>query len=194
MPNVGRIKSFQVARVLMCAFVVSSFSVLASGALAQIKPDRIVEEDFVPSIWVDPDGCEHWVLDGGNEGYMSPHVRRDGTPVCRRGNTCSVMYTDSYFESGSAHLGAAGRQDLINFFNQSTAVSYVIIGHTDSRGADDYNLGLSQRRANSVARVAKSRGALISDVRGYGERMPAVSNATAEGMARNRRVEIICIQ
>mgnify|MGYP003639724374 CR=1 FL=1 len=53
---------------------------------------------------------------------------------------------------------------------------------------------LSYNRANAVAKIAQSTGARIADVRGYGERMPAASNATAAGMQKNRRVEIICIK
>ena len=45
---------------------------------------RILAERYIPGIWIDPDGCEHWVMDDGMEGYMTPHVRRDGTPVCNR--------------------------------------------------------------------------------------------------------------
>ena len=69
-----------------------------------------------------------------------------------------------------------------------------MVGHTDSRASDEYNLRLSYNRANAVAAVGRSIGANIVDIRGYGERMPAASNATAEGMAQNRRVEIICIR
>jgi flagellar motor protein MotB len=53
---------------------------------------------------------------------------------------------------------------------------------------------LSYNRANSVAAVARSVGARVVDVRGYGERIPAAPNNTAAGMAKNRRVEILCIQ
>lgn len=34
-------------------------------------------------IWIDPNGCDHWIIDDGTEGYMTPRVRPDGTPVCR---------------------------------------------------------------------------------------------------------------
>ena len=43
----------------------------------------ILAERYIPSIWVDPDGCEHWVMDDGAEGFMTPHVDRHGRPVCR---------------------------------------------------------------------------------------------------------------
>ncbi len=49
-----------------------------------VKSRRVIRaERYIPTIWVDPDGCEHWVFDDGFEGYMTPHVRRDGRPVCR---------------------------------------------------------------------------------------------------------------
>jgi len=73
-------------------------------------------------------------------------------------------------------------------------MAYVITGHTDSRASDEYNMRLSLRRANAVAKVGKSTGARITDVRGYGERQPVASNKTRSGKAKNRRVEIICIQ
>jgi outer membrane protein OmpA-like peptidoglycan-associated protein len=151
-------------------------------------------EQYIPGIWVDPDGCEHWVMDDGVEGYMSPHVNRKGIPVCRRGNTCGVMNTDQFFATDSYRISSQGRARLAEFFQQAGATSYIITGHTDSRASDDYNLKLSYNRALSVASVAKSTGARIADVRGYGERWPVASNGTAKGMAKNRRVEIICIR
>ena len=38
--------------------------------------------NLAPSVWVDPDGCKHWVIDDGVEGYMSPVLNLDGTPDC----------------------------------------------------------------------------------------------------------------
>ncbi|WP_415922686.1 OmpA family protein [Tateyamaria sp. SN6-1] len=149
---------------------------------------------YIPTIWVDPDGCEHWVMDDGVEGYMTPHTNRKGIPVCRRGNTCGVMNSDQFFATDSARIHAQGKQRLAEFFQQAGATSYIITGHTDSRASDAYNLRLSLNRANSVAAIAQQTGARIADVRGYGERLPAASNQTAQGRAKNRRVEIICIR
>ena len=66
-------------------------------------------------------------------------------------------------------------------------------GHTDSVASDAYNLQLSRNRANAVAAVARAAGARISSVTGYGERKPTASNATPQGRALNRRVEIMCV-
>ncbi|WP_246107285.1 OmpA family protein [Puniceibacterium confluentis] len=151
-------------------------------------------EQYIPGIWVDPDGCEHWVMDDGVEGYMDNHLTRQGIPVCRRQNVCGVMNTDQFFATDKYAIAPAGRQRLADFFRSSSAVAFVVVGHTDSRASDDYNMRLSYNRANSVAAVGKSVGANIVDVRGYGERMPVATNGTNEGMAKNRRVEIICIQ
>lgn len=68
-----------------------------------------------------------------------------------------------------------------------------IQGHTDSRGTEEYNMGLSLRRANSVRDYLLSQGIDGSrmTVKGYGETAPAYSNDTPEGMAQNRRVEFL---
>jgi len=68
-----------------------------------------------------------------------------------------------------------------------------IEGYTDSRGADDMNMKLSQDRANSVKDYLVSQGVKPEKVRavGRGEASPVASNDTPEGRANNRRVEIV---
>jgi OmpA-OmpF porin, OOP family len=65
-------------------------------------------------------------------------------------------------------------------------------GHADSTGTEDYNLHLSQRRAASVKEVLVEDGIdpAVITTRGYGETAPIASNATPEGRAKNRRVDI----
>lgn len=46
-------------------------------------------------IWIDGNGCDHWIIDDGLEGYMSPRFGADGKPVCRDG---SVPYSTVDFE------------------------------------------------------------------------------------------------
>lgn len=148
---------------------------------------------YVPTIWVDPDGCEHWAMDDGAEGYMTPHVTRDGIPICRRGETCAVMNSDQLFAVDKWHVNAANRARLQNFFKSAGATTYLIDGHTDSDASDAYNMRLSQRRAQTIAQIAQSSGAK-AQARWYGERVPIASNRTRAGKAKNRRVEIICIR
>ena len=68
-----------------------------------------------------------------------------------------------------------------------------VVGHTDSIGSDDYNMGLSQRRASTVAGSLMQNGVLSERVRteGRGEREPIASNETDVGRTRNRRVDIV---
>ena len=70
-------------------------------------------------------------------------------------------------------------------------VTVEVQGHTDSLGTDAYNLGLSERRSNSVKRYLSGRGVNGARMRpvGYGEAQPIADNATAEGQEENRRVE-----
>lgn len=182
-------------RAVACLSLVAAFALQSTAADAQTKSQAGRDKGvYIPTIWVDPDGCEHWVMDDGAEGYMTPHTSRQGIPVCRRGNVCGVMSSDQFFATDSYRIHAQGKARLANFFKTTGAVSYIITGHTDSRASDAYNMRLSFNRANAVAAVAQQSGARIADVRGYGERMPAAANNSAGGMAKNRRVEIICIR
>jgi outer membrane protein OmpA-like peptidoglycan-associated protein len=65
-------------------------------------------------------------------------------------------------------------------------------GHTDSRGSESYNMDLSQRRAEAVVEYLVETGLDASrlQAKGFGESRPIEDNATAEGRAANRRVEI----
>ena len=70
-----------------------------------------------------------------------------------------------------------------------------VAGHTDSTGSDDYNLNLSQRRANTVGEYLYTQG--IMDQRiitvGMGEHHPVADNGTSGGRQMNRRVEITLV-
>lgn len=182
-------------RTAMACAVVSVLGVTSTmqSAMAQ-QSTTVRSERYIPTIWIDPDGCEHWVMDDGAEGYMTPHLTKEGLPVCRDLNLCGTVNTDQLFATDSYRINSAGRQRLTDFFNSASARAFVIVGHTDSRASDSYNMKLSYNRANSVAKVAAGVGAQVIDVRGYGERMPVASNSTAAGMQKNRRVEILCFQ
>ncbi len=144
-------------------------------------------------LWVDPDGCMHWWADGGLEGYMV--ARRDpnsGRHMCLEKNTCAVQNSDVLFATDSYQLTQRGKAWLQQFFASAGAFAYAVYGHTDSRASDEYNMRLSQNRANSVAQVARASGAVVDRVVGFGERQPVAPNNSAANMQKNRRVEIVC--
>lgn len=165
---------------------------LAMGQGGQTPPPPIAGK-IEWGIWVDDDGCMHWWADGGLEGYMLDRVDpKTGKPVCLKKNTCLTENTDTLFATDSARLTTDGRRRLAAFFQSAGAFGYAIYGHTDARASDEYNMELSQRRARAVGDVARSVGAVVERQLGFGERQPLVSNATAEGMRQNRRVEVVC--
>lgn len=107
-----------------------------------------------------------------------------------------VTLGDVLFDTGQATLkpGAdlvIGR--LAGFLNANPQTKIMIEGHTDSRGSDEYNEALSERRAQSVANALSVRGVAQDSVRtmGRGKAYPVASNDTPEGRQQNRRVEII---
>jgi OmpA-OmpF porin, OOP family len=72
----------------------------------------------------------------------------------------------------------------------------VISGHTDSTGKPEYNLKLSERRANSIKAYFASKGLPSGKMKtvGYGEKVPIADNKTEDGRALNRRVELDLLQ
>lgn len=80
---------------------------------------------------------------------------------------------------------------LISMLKEITTMKIEIAGHTDSKGADDYNLKLSQSRAQSVVDYLSSHGIDKSRInaKGYGKSKPIASNDTDEGRQLNRRTE-----
>jgi len=103
---------------------------------------------------------------------------------------------DVLFDTGKAQLkpGAQRSIDQIAaFLNENPDRRVQVEGFTDSRGADDYNLELSQSRADAVAMAIIKRGIDAQRVRalGYGEQFPVASNTNDGSRQLNRRVEII---
>jgi len=107
-----------------------------------------------------------------------------------------VTLGDVLFDTGQATLkpGASlAMNRLATFLSKAPQTKVLIEGHTDSRGGDDYNIGLSERRARAVATELESRGIPADQVQtlGRGKAYPVASNDTAEGRQQNRRVEIV---
>jgi OmpA-OmpF porin, OOP family len=102
------------------------------------------------------------------------------------------------FDVDEAELKPGGMQRLARvaeFLRQNPDRNVLIEGHTDSTAPDDYNLALSQRRANAVEDFLIAQGVdptRISAI-GYGEQQPIATNDTVAGRQANRRVEIVVL-
>lgn len=103
------------------------------------------------------------------------------------------------FASRSFELTVRGTElldDILEALRSAPEVRAKIAGHTDSRGSAAANVILSEQRANAVLSylIANGESADRFDVVGYGESRPIDSNDTAEGRARNRRIEFTALE
>ena len=82
---------------------------------------------------------------------------------------------------------------LANVLKKYPDTNIEVLGHTDDKGTDQYNQGLSERRANAASNYIKSQGIASSrlSLRGLGESDPKVANDTDANRAENRRVEFV---
>jgi len=98
------------------------------------------------------------------------------------------------FESGKDVIKKSSNSilnEVVTVMKENPSYNLEINGHTDSKGAASMNLDLSQRRAEAVMNYLTKQGVEASRLKatGYGQTIPVANNSTAEGRARNRRVE-----
>ena len=102
------------------------------------------------------------------------------------------------FSTGSARItkeSGAVLDALAASMQRCNADPIEVAGHTDSQGAEDLNLRISQARAEAVVKALVQRGIAPARLvaRGYGESKPVASNQTEEGRGRNRRIEFTAV-
>lgn len=131
------------------------------------------------------------------EAKLRRQLRSTGVSVTRSGDAIILnMPSNVTFDVGRSDVRGefVGVLDSVALVLKEYKKTYVdVAGHTDSTGAEDYNLNLSVQRAQSVANHLTNRGVIQERfvIRGFGETQPIASNATENGRALNRRVEII---
>ena len=98
-----------------------------------------------------------------------------------------------YDRSDVSEQAQANLKKLSNILEKYPDTNIEIIGHTDDKGSDEYNLGLSERRANSAASYIRAQGIASTRVKtkGMGESDPKSPNDTDASRAENRRVEFV---
>ena len=120
-----------------------------------------------------------------------------GVQVVNTGQTLNVTLPEGVlFATDSAAVSGPAQNDLYALarnLQQYPNSTVQVVGHTDSTGRADYNLQLSQRRAQSVAGILTAGGVASNRIttQGMGMTQPVASNDTVAGRAQNRRVEII---
>lgn len=146
--------------------------------------------------WTDADktlvGC-----DGVEAKADQPAAKPAPAPVAKPTPTSEkvTFAADAFFDFDKSVLKPEGRAKLTELVHKLKDVNLeaiVAVGHTDSIGTAAYNKKLSLRRAEAVKAFLVSHGVAADRiyVSGKGETQPVASNKTAEGRAKNRRVEI----
>lgn len=183
------------------AFVARNFDWHHDGFLT-VREARAADRAFDEAVGPDRGRFDWAVVDAGPPPIVSsrpiPRYReamRDyhfrDTPEGAR----MTLQEDVLFQTDSATLRPHAidkLQALAEYLRDNPGVKVAIDGFTDSRGSDQHNQDLSERRAASVRAAFDRMGVTEARfrVRGHGESDPVATNATADGMRLNRRVEV----
>jgi len=104
-----------------------------------------------------------------------------------------------YFDTAKYNINAASQatlDKLANVLKEYPDTDVLVVGHTDSVGADDMNMTLSKNRAMAVTNYftqTKGLSPARFQTNWYGETAPIADNSTAEGRAKNRRVNLAIV-
>ncbi|APA66072.1 MAG: OmpA family protein [Maribacter dokdonensis] len=149
-------------------------------------------------------------IGGAAGGYIGNRMDRQaerieeeipGAEVKRVGEGINVTFNEDagvYFDTNKSNVqgtSATTLNKLVGIFKEYPKSNILVEGHTDSAGAEEYNLNLSKQRAESVTNYLISQGIDASrfDTKWYGETQPVGDNSTAAGKAKNRRVELAIV-
>lgn len=124
-----------------------------------------------------------------------------GAVVTRVGEGINVTFNEDagvYFDTSKSNVkgtSAATLKKLAGIFKEYPNSNVLVEGHTDSAGPEDYNMKLSEQRAQAVSKYLISQGIAANrfTTKWYGESQPRGDNTTKEGKAINRRVELAIV-
>jgi peptidoglycan-associated lipoprotein len=156
-----------------------------------------------PEVKNDGWGDEPTAISGTEDGYGSSQSGLDGAGI-REGEEFGGMRLDAqtlqegstiYFDFDSTDIKLEYEELLAahaGYLVENPGAVVRLEGHTDERGSREYNIGLAERRAQSVRRVLMLQGAQDSQIVtvSFGEERPAEFGSSEEAWAKNRRVEI----
>ena len=120
-----------------------------------------------------------------------------GAKVERVGEGIVVDFSEkilfAYDKSDLNPSSESNLNKLVTILNEYPDTNIEVQGHTDSNGSDDYNMGLSERRAREVSAFLRRKGIAASrlNTKGYGESAPVADNTSDDGRAQNRRVTFL---
>lgn len=165
----------------------------------QLEPFAEPERQLGPLVgmgWPELDLTAIAAADGSERIYPLGHLTQDLEGEISETQTTLELSGDVLFEIDSADIDASGREVLDRAIEQlrelEVSGTLLVVGHTDNVGGARYNQDLSERRAESVARVLRSElgSSVTIETEGRGYDDPIASNDTDSGKALNRRVTL----
>lgn len=177
----------------------------------------------IPQMWIDGFDYRYYAgrkAEGGRETYASVLVSKSNDQIYAQltvvvtgaienkmvdaaamakglGEKGHIALYGIYFDTDKAVIKPESRptlDEIAKLLRGAPQLSVIIVGHTDSQGAFDYNMDLSRRRAEAIAAELSSRYAIARTrlrTAGVGFLAPVGSNASEDGRALNRRVELV---
>jgi OOP family OmpA-OmpF porin len=136
------------------------------------------------------------VVSGGGVAMDLDKIIRDAIKNNLPKDECEALFSNIEFDTDKAIIRNASKETLskvVELLNLRSNCRIVLVGHTDARASDAYNVGLSRRRVDAAKRFLIRAGIKEPSrilVEYYGEYRPVAENTTVEGLQSNRRVEI----
>jgi OOP family OmpA-OmpF porin len=194
----GKATMEAIAEAGQCGFATDAETLKTSGGMTDF-----VTKVFLAKSPMDPDSDGDGVPDSRDQCPNTPRgvqVDRVGCPLPMKEKVSITLRIEFDFDKDTIrpeyneHI-----EKVADFMKAYLSTSAVLEGHTDSIGSEEYNMGLSKRRAASVKMYLVDKfgvsGSRIT-TKGYGESMPVATNKTDAGRQKNRRVvaDIVTIQ
>jgi outer membrane protein OmpA-like peptidoglycan-associated protein len=169
----------------LCSNTPKGYKVDAKGCPLDTDKDGVIDEE---------DGCP--TVSGPKENKGCPVVEK----TAEKAVAPEMMIEPVYFDYDKANILKVEKlkiEKLVKLLKANDNYQVSMTGNTDSKGTEEYNMKLSGRRIDSVAKAITSSGvksSRISNKKLLGEAKPAATNDTEEGRALNRRVEFEVIK
>ena len=185
-PGVGTVQSSGTANATPAANATYKLVCTGEGGTANSSANvGVIQDSDKDGVFDDRDKCP--------DTPSGTKVDKNGCPLA----VCKVITLDLEFDFNKADIKAKDHDKLkivaesMKSFDTATVL---IEGHTDSKGSPNYNMKLSQRRADAVRKFIIEQHGIAAErltTKGFGETKPVASNATEAGRAKNRRVDAI---
>jgi OOP family OmpA-OmpF porin len=179
----------EIAEIGGCANLVNAKDLLCSAAMGAFVEEVFLEKVDAPAPAPSP-------MDSDGDGVLDPDDQCPGTPAGAKVNAVGCWVLDNVlfdFDKAVIKPATFAQLDAVyEILEKNPAMSIELQGHTDNIGSKKYNMDLSLRRANAVAKYLVDKGIARNRLAttGFGFDKPVALNSTDFGRSLNRRVEI----